>query len=84
MRFQISMQDELYDELSNFAKENYLSKSGLIAVSVNDYLKQKKLIDVMAKFEATLRLLMSKENLSELDLAELNEISVALHMLTKS
>lgn len=40
MKVQISINDELLERADNFADDNYMSRSGLIAQALNQYLTQ--------------------------------------------
>lgn len=50
MKFNVSMNDELFQKLEEEAKLNYLSRSGLISLAVTKYLQDKQAMNAIGQF----------------------------------
>lgn len=55
MKVQISINDELLERADNFADENYMSRSGLIAQALNQYLTQAEVAIAVKNMSLALR-----------------------------
>lgn len=55
MKVQISINDELLERADNFADENYMSRSGLIAQALNQYLTQAEVAIAVKNMALALR-----------------------------
>jgi metal-responsive CopG/Arc/MetJ family transcriptional regulator len=55
MKVQISINDELLERADNFADENYMSRSGLIAQALNQYLTQAEVAIAVKNMALSLR-----------------------------
>lgn len=52
MKFNVSMDDELFDRLESFSKRAHVSRSALIAMSVNQYIDaQEKIPTLMSQLD---------------------------------
>ena len=50
MKFNVSMNDELFKKLDEEAKKNYLSRSGLVSLAVTKYLQDKQAMEAIGQF----------------------------------
>ena len=62
MKFNVSMNDELFQRLDEEAKKNYLSRSGLVSLAVTKYLQDKQAMDAIGQFPAMVAKLESMKN----------------------
>lgn len=54
MKFNVSMNDELFEKLEEEAKKNYLSRSGLVSLAVTKYLQDKQAMEAIGQFPSML------------------------------
>lgn len=71
MKINITIDDELLSRADDFAKKNYLSRSGLISYALNDYLTQKELFSAIASMGISMQKLADKKEIDDDFKAEL-------------
>lgn len=54
MKVTISINDDLLSKIDNFAKENFMSRSGFLALASRNYLLQNETLDTMKSLRTAL------------------------------
>lgn len=62
MKFNVSMNDELFQKLEEEAKRNYVSRSGLISLAVTKYIQDKQAMDAIGQFPQMMAQLEKMQN----------------------
>ncbi len=82
MKIQISMNDELARRLDVFAKENYLSRSGLISVAATQYLNGQEIGMYIKLMAVSMRKIADEGKLDDETLEKLQDFERFVKMLT--
>lgn len=62
MKFNVSMNDELFQKLEEEAKKNYLSRSGLVSLAVQNYLQNNQAMKAIGQFPEIMAKLEQMQN----------------------
>lgn len=81
-KLQISMDDRLIERLDTYADDNYLSRSGTIAVAVSQFLNQQEAVYAVKRLSIAMQRIADTNSLSDEDLAELDDIKRSIVILT--
>ena len=82
-RVQISIPDDLLEKADIFAKDNFISRSGLISVSLNQYLMQKDVTKSINELSSIMRLIADKGTIDEKGKKALEDIELLLKCFPK-
>lgn len=74
-KINISIDDELLSRLDNYADTNYLTRSGLISIALNNYLTQKEAIASVKKLAIAFEQIASTGKLDEETMKQLSDFS---------
>lgn len=84
MKVNITLNDELLARVDEFAKENYMTRSGLTSVALTQYLAQQECIEVVKRVALLMEKMADKENCSQEDLARLETYEQFLELYLSS
>lgn len=74
-KINISIDDELLTRLDNFADTNYLTRSGLVAIALNNYLTQKEAIIAVKKLAIAFEQIAATGKLDDETMKQLSDFS---------
>lgn len=80
-KVQITLDDELLKRVDEFADENYMSRSGLLAISATQYLNTKDLFKALNKMSLAMQTIADKGEIDEATQKELAEFTRLCSML---
>lgn len=81
MKVTISINDDLLTKIDSFAKDNFMSRSGFIALAARNYLLQNETLDTMKSLKAALNKVSENgvvDPQSAVDLENFNRIAEML------
>lgn len=81
MKCQISLDDELAVRIDNYARENYMSRSGLLSFAVTQYLNQVEVMSCIKDMAAAMRKIADTGVVDGETLKELEEFQKMSEML---
>lgn len=73
MKVQMSLNDELVQRLDKYAKENYLSRSSVMSIAVNQYLNSADIVSYIRDMDLAMRKIAETGKVSKEDLAQLQD-----------
>lgn len=82
MKLSISLNDELLKKADEIAKKNHLTRSGLIAVSLSQYIMQQEILDAMKQISSSMSIIASKSVLDDEAKRHLRDIESIVNLLT--
>jgi len=80
----ISMDDKLVEEISEFAKKNYITKSGLISLAVREYILQKEAVIALKNLSSTMERIAISNTIDEKSKKELEGFLAFANLLYKN
>ncbi len=83
MKINVTINDNLLKEIDQYCEENYIPRSTFLATSANKVLKENQLISEFKKMNVTLEKIAEKNNATDEQLKELQEIQFMLNLLSK-
>lgn len=81
MKVNVSMDDRLAKRMDDYADANYMTRSGLVAVALTQYLNAQETLDVMKQMGIALSKLANKNSVTEADKDELEGYASLLQKL---
>lgn len=84
MKLNITMNDDLYARMEEYASRNYYNKSTLISVALTDYLNSKQMITAIKDMSVAMQQIASSHEISEEAKAELERFELLASMFTGS
>lgn len=75
MKIHISMNDALLEEVDRVAKENYLSRSGIISMACAQYIQSRAMATALSTAADALKRIADSGQMSAEDVAELEAFS---------
>lgn len=82
MKLSISINDDLLQEMDNYCKANFMSRSGLIAFSCTQFLNQAKAVKAMEGMALAMREAATKNECSPETLKQLEQYEQLVMQLT--
>lgn len=82
MRVTITVNDELLKKMDEYAKKNYMTRSGLISQAVNQYLTTLQVLDSSQKMANAFQNLAQSGKFTEEEVKELQDAERLLNTLT--
>ena len=73
-KVQISIDDDLLERIDKYADANYMSRSGMITLSTNQFLNQNEALLVMREMALLLRKINETGNLDDVSREQLNDM----------
>ena len=83
-KFTISMDEKLEKELSKFAKENYITKSGLISIAVKEYMLQKETVFALKKLSLAMERIAESNTIDNQTKKELEGFCAFANLIYKN
>lgn len=80
----ISIDDKLLERINNYADANYITRSGLIALALKEYIMQKECLLVMKKLSDTMQRIADSNCIDDKSKKELEAFSTFANMLYKN
>ena len=74
-KINISIDDDLLTRLDSYADDNYLTRSGLIAIALNNYLTQKEAISAVKKLAIAFEQIAAAGKIDEVTMKQLSDFS---------
>lgn len=81
MKINVTMNDELYERLVDYADKNYLNKSQLISIALTDYLNAKQAITAMNEIALATRQIANSNEIDEDTKKELEKLELICSMM---
>lgn len=82
MKMQISLDDKLAERLDSYAEANYMSRSGLISLSITQYLNQADVVTAIRDMSLAMKKIAEKGNVDEETMEQLEDFERICKMLT--
>jgi metal-responsive CopG/Arc/MetJ family transcriptional regulator len=82
MKMNITISDELYDRLVDYAEKNYFNKSTLISFALTDYLNQKQMISAISDMSVSMRRIADSGTIDEQTKKDLERFETLASMLS--
>lgn len=83
-RVSLTLDDELIKKMDEYAKKNYMSRSGLVSVAVNQYLTTLQVLDSSQKMANAFENLAQSGKFSDEQVKELQDAEKLLTTLTST
>lgn len=64
-KINVTIDDELLERVDNYIKSNYLSRSGLVTLSLNEYLKTRELYAAISSMALSMQRLSSSKEIDD-------------------
>jgi len=74
-KINISIDDDLLTRLDSYVDNNYLTRSGLIAIALNNYLTQKEAISAVKKLAIAFEQIAATGKIDEATMKQLSDFS---------
>lgn len=71
MKINVSLDDRLAKRMDDYAEENYMTRSGLISISLTQYLNTQEMISVIKNMSMSLAKIADSKMVTEEDKAEI-------------
>lgn len=84
MKVQISLDDALMERLDDYAKENYMSRSGLISIACTQYLNSQDVVRAIKEMSFLMRKIAETGTIDKEQIEQLADIERLSKMLTQS
>lgn len=84
MKVQMSLNDELVQRLDKYSKENYLSRSAVMSIAVNQYLNSADIVSYIRDMDLAMRKIAETGKVSKEDLAQLQDFEKVAKMFIPS
>lgn len=81
-RVSLTLEEELLKRIDEYAKKNYLSRSGLVSVAVNQYLTTLQVLDSSQKMANAFENLAQSGKFTEEQVKELQDAEKLMNTLT--
>lgn len=81
MKINVTMNDELYKRMVDYADKNYLNKSQLISIALTDYLNAKQAITAMSEIALATRQIANSNEIDEDTKKELEKLELICSMM---
>lgn len=75
MKINISLDDELVERCDRYAKENYLSRSGLISMALTQYLNQYEILLAIKDLNLAMRKIADDKQIDEDTMLKLEDFN---------
>lgn len=82
MKVQISLDDELLNRVDNYADRNYMSRSGLISLSLTQYLSQNEMMVAVKDMALCMRKIADNGEVDEETMKQLEDFERICKMIT--
>lgn len=83
-RVSLTLDDELIEKMDEYAKKNYMSRSGLVSVAVNQYLTTLQVLDSSQKMANAFENLAQSGKFTDEQVKELQDAEKLLTTLTST
>lgn len=84
MRWQISIADELAEQIDEYSKANFMSRSGFISFATHQFLQSSQAISALDKMSVALERIAKIGEIDEQAKTELEDITRAVKMISGS
>lgn len=84
MKIQMSLNDDLVKRVDKFAKENYLSRSAVVSISLNQYLNANEMTTAIREMALSMRKIADTGEIDEETKKQLEDFERLSRILTTS
>lgn len=84
MKFMVSMDDELFERLDNFADRNYITRSGAVTMAVNQFIMADDMRRAICDMAVTMRRIAESNEIDEKSKADLKAFEMLAQMFSYS
>lgn len=81
MKVQVSLDDRLMERIDYYAKENYMSRSGMISIACTQYLNQYEAVNAVINMSVCMKKIADRGMVDEETMKELEDIERLCKML---
>ena len=83
-KINISIDDDLLEKIDTLADENYTSRSGFISMGMNEFVKQKEVIQAVKSMSASMAKIATIGTIDDETLKELEAIQTICGIMTNA
>lgn len=83
-KINISIDDELLEKIDTLADENYTSRSGFISMGMNEFVKQKEVIQAVKSMSASMAKIATTGTIDDETLKELEAFQTICGIMTNA
>lgn len=83
-RFQVSMDDDLFNRLEEYADRNYISRSGAVCMAVNQFIMADDMRRAISDMAITMRRIAESNEIDDKSKAELKAFELLAQMFNTS
>ncbi|MBQ1387999.1 MAG: hypothetical protein IIY78_00025 [Clostridia bacterium] len=83
-RFQVSMDDDLFNRLEEYADRNYITRSGAVCMAVNQFIMADDMRRAISDMAITMRRIAESNEIDDKSMAELKAFELLAQMFSGS